>query len=89
VGLCGVYRGVFGVWAGAIGSKSPPTLDRVVMPSASQPMAGGLLPIAPAPSPPHLTGATPANFKRQTIPHTTVAPLYDNHSQAGMAAATP
>jgi hypothetical protein len=29
------------------------------------------------------------NFKRQTIPQTTVAPLYDNDSQTGMAAATP
>jgi len=38
---------------------------------------------------PHLSGATPAKFKRQTVPLATVARLYDNDSQAGMAAATP
>src|SRR5450830_1170093 len=37
--------------AGAIGSKLPPTVDRVVMPSADQPVGGGLLPIAPAQAP--------------------------------------
>jgi hypothetical protein len=45
--------------------------------------------MAAAQAPPHLSGATPAKFKRQTIPHATVTWLYDNDLQAGMAAATP
>ena len=38
---------------------------------------------------PHSRGALTENFKRKTVPVATVAPLYDNDSQAGMSTATP
>ena len=68
------------------GASPLPHLARVLL---GQPVGGGLPPIAPAQPAPHLTGATPQNSKRQTIPHTTVAPLYDTVARHGMAAATP
>jgi len=84
----GLRRGIRRL-GGRYREQAPSHIEPYSKDVSGQHVGGSLLPIAPAQSPPHPSGATPRNFKRQTVPQATVASLYDNDSQAGMAAATP
>jgi len=89
VGLCGVYRGIYGEFEGLIAGKPGSHTWLRLKRYARSTVGAGLPAKAPVQSPAPLSGATLENFKRQTVVLATVAPLYDNNSQAGMPTATP